>query len=66
MKQPAQKQTDKVPVVCARCGWRGKRSPTTAWPACPRCCARAELILQVVDSKQRRHGEIIRGDFKVQ
>lgn len=38
-------QAEKTPVVCARCGWRGKRSQTTVWPACPRCRARAEMII---------------------
>jgi predicted RNA-binding Zn-ribbon protein involved in translation (DUF1610 family) len=39
------KPAEKTPVVCARCGWRGKRSSTSAWPACPRCGARAEMIV---------------------
>jgi DNA-directed RNA polymerase subunit RPC12/RpoP len=38
------KQT-KIAVVCARCGWRGKRSQVTVWPACPKCGARADLIV---------------------
>jgi predicted nucleic acid-binding Zn-ribbon protein len=44
-------QADKIPVVCARCGWRGKRSRTSIWPACPRCGARADLILPIEHSK---------------
>jgi DNA-directed RNA polymerase subunit RPC12/RpoP len=47
-----QQPDDKIPVVCARCGWRGKRSRTTGWPACPRCGARAELIVPRKDNVQ--------------
>ena len=39
------KQTEKIAVFCARCGWRGKRSSTSVWPACPQCGARADLII---------------------
>jgi predicted nucleic acid-binding Zn-ribbon protein len=45
------KQAKKIPVVCARCGWRGKRSSQTIWTACPQCGARADLI--VPQDKQR-------------
>jgi predicted nucleic acid-binding Zn-ribbon protein len=47
------KQADKIAVVCARCGWRGKRSRTSIWPACPRCGARADLILPVEPSIEK-------------
>jgi hypothetical protein len=41
------KQPEKIGVVCARCGWRGKRSRATVWPACPRCDAPAGLIVPI-------------------
>ena len=47
----------KVTVVCARCGWRGKRSASTVWPACPSCGARAELIVPLRDRAPKDEGE---------
>jgi hypothetical protein len=46
-KQQRRKSTDKTRVVCARCGWRGKRSRATVWPACPHCNAPAGLIVPI-------------------
>ena len=55
--QKKSKQADKVSVVCARCGWLGKRSTTSDWPACPRCGAHADLIIErkSKSSKAEKH-----------
>ena len=53
MKRPRSQTERKVAVVCARCGWRGKRSATSVWPACPQCGARANLIVPV-ETKEKR------------
>jgi predicted RNA-binding Zn-ribbon protein involved in translation (DUF1610 family) len=58
----ARQQTEKTRVVCARCGWRGTRSKTTVWSACPQCGARAELIVPV--QQQQPHEE--RGGGRLQ
>lgn len=48
-------KSEKVPVICMRCGWRGKRSSTTIWPACPQCGARAEMIVPQPKENQERN-----------
>jgi hypothetical protein len=36
---------DYRPVYCPNCGWRGKRSLSTNWSACPKCHAPGHTIL---------------------